>query len=353
MYYKMLTLVAFLLPSIVFGLPNQSRFENRDVVGHDNVDRYYGDVRIVPLPIPGSRRSPAVYDNALLESRAAFPIPRPLRSGQTQQQKNEQEVKAVNQQQKADAKDAKKTINDAHTKAVDTINNANSGEQWGNNQLKAAQKDNCGDSRNCQNKLISAENDKITAQKNGEWKKKYAQYQEKNTDTSAINNFAQKSNTDQTTNFNTNGDAKSDAQKAKEKALAGFMKFLNVFEEILSVLTIALPGAGEVLSVGMHLAEAAGKAAEDITKIAKGAYKAEKFGEKVRNALGMQGGPQVIQGVSGKEMADLQKDLINQLIGQASKNLGATADLVKDTAEPLPQQKLPKCHGPRVMGCTP
>lgn len=328
---------------------------DRDIVRHADVDRVYGDAKTVKFSVPRAKRWPDTHGNTLLQLRVALPIPDPRGTVQSQEQRNKQEVQAVNNQQQSDAKNSEKAINNAHDKANQQIDSANKGEQWGKDQVKDAQqyaKDNP-DSRSTRNKVLSAEKDKITAEKNGEWKKKYAQYQEQQTDVKAIGDFGQKSKDDQTASFNGNGDAKSEAQKAKEKALAGFQKFLQVFEEILSVLTIAFPGAGEVLSVGMRLAEVAGKAAEDVSKIAKGAYKAEKFGEKVRDTLGIKPGAQVIQGVSGKEMADMQNKLINELIGIASKNLGDTAKKVKDTAQPVPQPKLPKCKGPRIQGCSP
>ena len=328
---------------------------DRDIVRHADVDGFYGYATTVKFPVPRAKRWPDNHGNIFLQPRFALPIPDPRGNAPSQDQRNKQEVQAVNQQQQADAKNSEKTINDAHNKANQQIDAANKGQQWGKDQVKDAQqyaKDHP-DSQTTRNKVQSAEKDKATADKNGEWKKKYAQYQEQQTDVKAIGNFAQKSKDDQTASFNSDGNAKSEAQKAKEKAMAGFQKFLQIFEEVLSVLTIAFPGAGEVLSVGIRLAEAAGKAAEDVSKIAKGAYKAEKFGEKVRDALGVKPGAQVIQGVSGKEMADMQNKLINELIGLASKNLGDTAKKVKDTAKPLPQPTLPKCKGPRTQGCSP
>ena len=293
-----------------------------------------------------------------LQRRVALPVAAPVRvmaSSSSQEQKNKAAVNRANSQQHKDKDTSANTINSAHQKATTSIDVANDGEKWGDDQIKQAKeymKTHPND-RKTQNKLLSAEKDKIVADKNGEWEKKYAAYQEQQTDIEALGDFSQKSKDDQNAEFNKNGNAKSAEQKAAEKAKAGFMKFLQIFGEIMSVLTIAFPGGGEVLAVGIRLGETAAKVGEDIAKIAKLGLKAEKFGDKVRDVLNMKPGTQEIAGVSGKAMADLQNKLINELIGLAVKNTGETAKKVQDTKLPTTKQKLPTCKGPRIQGCNP
>ena len=299
----------------------------------------------------------ASIDNLLLR-RAALALARPRRVNvetQSQEQKNKEALNRANSQQQKDKDSSENTINDAHKKATTAVDSANAGEKWGDDQIKQAQeymKTHPND-RKTHNKLQSALKDKIVADKNGEWKKNYAAYSEQQTDMKALGDFKQKSTDDQTAEFNKNGDAKSAEQKAAEKAKAGFMKFLQVFGEIMSVLTMAFPGGGEVLAVGIKLGETAAKVGEDIAKIAKLGLKAEKFGDKVRDVLNMKPGTQQIAGVSGKAMADLQSKLLNELVGLAVKNTDATAKKVKDTKLATPKQNLPTCKGPRIQGCNP
>ncbi|MCJ1284540.1 hypothetical protein MMC26_003873 [Xylographa opegraphella] len=296
--------------------------------------------------------------NEFLLRRAANALARPVRinvATHSQDQKNKEAVDRANSQQQKDKNSSENIINDAHTKATTSIDSANAGEKWGDDQIMQAteyMKSHPND-RKTNNKLQSALNAKKTADKNGEWKKKYAAYSEQRTDMKALDDFKQKSTDDQNAEFNKDGKAKSAEQKAAEKAKAGFMKFLQIFGEIMSVLTIAFPGGGEVLAVGIKLGETAAKAGEDIAKIAKLGLKAEKFGDKVRDALNMKPGTQQIAGVSGKAMADLQSKLINELIGLAVKNTGATAKKVQDTKLPTRKQNLPTCKGPRIQGCNP
>ena len=303
------------------------------------------------------RFSYASIDSFLLR-RAALALARPRRFSvetHSQEQKNKEALDRANSQQQKDKDTSENTINDAHTKATTSIDSANAGERWGDDQIKQAteyMKTHPND-RKTHNKLQNALKAKTTADKNGEWTKKYAAYSEQRTDMKALGDFNQKSNDDQNAEFNKDGNGKSAEQKAAEKAKAGFMKFLQVFGEIMSVLTMAFPGGGEVLAVGIKLGETAAKVGEDIAKIAKLGLKAEKFGDKVRDVLNLKPGTQQIAGVSGKAMADLQNKLVNELIGLAVKNTDATAKKVQDTKLPTPKQNLPTCKGRRIQGCNP
>ncbi|MCJ1294367.1 hypothetical protein MMC34_005925 [Xylographa carneopallida] len=357
-FLSLLSLASLLLLTVASNTPSGHSSKRRDA-RLLAIPRVHESREIV-LSAYSSHQKRLAYasiDNLLLR-RAALALARPRRVNvetQSQEQKNKEALNRANSQQQKDKDSSENTINDAHKKATTAVDSANAGEKWGDDQIKQAQeymKTHPND-RKTHNKLQSALKDKIVADKNGEWKKNYAAYSEQQTDMKALGDFKQKSTDDQTAEFNKNGDAKSAEQKAAEKAKAGFMKFLQVFGEIMSVLTMAFPGGGEVLAVGIKLGETAAKVGEDIAKIAKLGLKAEKFGDKVRDVLNMKPGTQQIAGVSGKAMADLQSKLLNELVGLAVKNTDATAKKVKDTKLATPKQNLPTCKGPRIQGCNP
>ncbi|MCJ1479329.1 hypothetical protein MMC13_008014 [Lambiella insularis] len=243
----------------------------------------------------------------LLERRAAFAYAAPKRiNPDSQTKQNKDGVDQVNKQQPKAKDQPAKDMDNAHSNANSVTDQANAGEKDGDAALKKAEAS-CKAHPNDKKALISSGN----------------------------------------------GNAKSAEQKAKEKAKAGFMKFLEVFGEVMSVLTIAFPEAGEVLAFGIRLGETVSKVAEDIVKVAKMAYKAEKLGDKIRDVLNLKGGLQEIQGVSGKAMAELQKQLLGELIDLANENTAATAKKVDDTKRSKPKQNLPTCKGLRIQGCKP
>lgn len=315
---------------------------------HDNRDWVSGPSHI--------RRYAHASVDALLQGRAAFAYAAPKRINPGSQEKqNKDGVDRVNNQQQKDKGQSANDINISHMVASGIIDQANAGEKNGDAALKKAEANYKAhpNDKKAFNQLKGAQSLHRTADENGEFKKINAKNTEEKQDVKSIGDFNKKSNDKQNEEFNKNGDAKSAEQKAKEKAKAGFMKFLEIFGEIMSVLTIAFPGAGEVLSVGIRLGETVGKVAEDVAKVAKMAYKAEKFGDKIREVLNLKSGQQQIAGVSGKAMADLQKQLLGELIDLASKNIAATGKKIDETKRPKPKQNLPTCKGPRIQGCKP
>ncbi|MCJ1390038.1 hypothetical protein MMC18_002896 [Xylographa bjoerkii] len=355
-YSSLLSLASLLLFATASDTLGSLRLRGRDARLHAH-PRALDNRGIVSSVYSGHEKRLALGPvNDFLSRRAALALARPRRftvPSKSQEEKNKDGVDRANSQQQKDKDSSENTINDAHKKATTSIDNANDGERWGDDQIKEAteyMKTHPND-RKTHNKLQNALKAKTVADKNGEWTKKYAAYSEQRTDMKALGDFAQKSKDDQNAEFNKNGNAKSAEQKAAEKAKAGFMKFLQIFGEIMSVLTMAFPGGGEVLAVGIKLGETAAKVGEDIAKIAKMGLKAEKFGDKVRDALNMKPGTQEIAGVSGKAMADLQNKLVNELVGLAVKNVGDTAKKVQDTKLPTP--KLPVCKRGRIQNCTP
>ena len=163
----------------------------------------------------------------------------------------------------------------------------------------------------------------------------------------------------QNTEFQKNGNAKSAAQKAKDRAKKGFLKFLNIFGEVFFAIASIFPGPGEVPGLGIRLGSTAGKIAAEVgkiakvgTKIGKGVQKTENFASDVRKVLDLNKGDsqQEIKGLSGKQMADLQQELIGELIKEASKNLGETAKKVHDTARPEAKRYKTGCRVHKKRG---
>jgi len=278
----------------------------------------------------------------------------PTRISQAQQDK--EAVDRVNSGQRKDKDTAAKTINDEHAKANTIIDQANAGQKWGDDQLKKAEEDAKKEpnERKKNNILLSGAKNQNTAVKNGEWKENNAAATEKKKDAKAIVEFADKSKDAQNKEFNANGDSKSPEQKAKEDARKGFMKFLDVFKDVMSLLASALPGPGQLLAVGIKLGTTVGKTVASVTtkiaKVVKTAKKAADFGQQLKQALDMKPGEQVIQGANGEKMMKVQEELLGELMGLAGKNTAATAK-VEDTTREKPKAELPVCKGPRAQGC--
>ncbi|MCJ1406391.1 hypothetical protein MMC19_000456 [Ptychographa xylographoides] len=276
----------------------------------------------LPFSIKLKSRSPFAYAGP---QRVSSPPPN------AQDQENKKGVDRVNQAQNDMKDQAAKDITKAHDDATTKIDQANKGEIDYAKKLVEAEAyatAHPGD-KAAHNVLISAQNNYQTANKNGEWSKKYAAYHEKDKDTQTLKNFGEQSTNKMTTEFNSNGDAKSDKQKALDKAKKGFMQFLDVFTDLIGDLGMMFPALGEVIQVGIQLEKFGTKVADGI-KAAKAAKKADKIGEKIKKVLDING-PQVIGGVSGKEMDEMQKKLIGELVGMVSKNEKATDKMVEDT----------------------
>jgi hypothetical protein len=155
-------------------------------------------------------------------------------------------VDRVNGQQRKDKDNAVSDITKAHTKANNVIDQENVREKYADQNLKKA-KDDAAKNPNDRwgpRKLASAQSLRQDSYREGENQKVDALNKEQGKDMQAITDFNTKSTKDQTTSFNSDGSAKSDAQMAREKAKAGLLKFLEIFGEVVSLLTMAFPGPG-------------------------------------------------------------------------------------------------------------
>jgi len=261
------------------------------------------------------------------------PSPKPLTPQQKEEKKKkddeemkkqEKEAKerVINEEKKQKEESAKK-IEDEHDRANDYIAHAN--EKLVKDKQKPPRK---GDK---------------TPEETAQAQKEAALRNEKTKDAGIIKDYKKITDDLQHSEFNSDGTPKSEAQRQADRALAGFLKFLDIFQEILSVLANVFPGGGQVLGVGLRLASAVGKTVSAIQKIEKGAMKAEKFAEKVTQILDMKPGAQVIPGIAGKEMAAVQEKMIKELIKLAGDNIQATEKKIQDNA-PTGPSKRPYCR---------
>jgi len=307
--------------------------------------------------------SDPIYSNYL--RRVAYAPPEPhlrlrLRSPypqrKSQDQANKEALDRVNTSQRNDKDAAAKNINDEHAKANNIMDQANASEKKTENELKKAQEYAKAhpDDKKAQNGLKGAAGNADTAKKNGEWEKTNEPNTELKNDAKAVDEFNTKSKDSQNKAFNKNGDAKSAEQQAKERARAGFLKFLEIFGEVASLLAGALPGPGQLLSVGIRLRTMGariGKDVADVVKVAKAGMKAEKFGQDLRKVLDVKDGKQEIQGIAGDRMAEVQRQFLGELLDLLGKNAKATEKKVEETKKEVPQAPLPVCKGPRVQRC--
>ena len=167
---------------------------------------------------------------------------------------------------------------------------------------------------------------------------------EQSGDAKATKNFIDDSKKAQNAEFNKDGKAKSELQKAEDRAREGFLKFLSIFAEIISDLSMLLPGVGEVLGMGLKLAMVGERVAQGVVdavkagvKVANKANDVVKYGDQIRQQLGMKKGDQEIAGASGKVLADMQNKLLDELIARAQKNIGQTQTKVASSSTAKPK----------------
>ena len=236
-----------------------------------------------------------------------------------QKQRNEQKAKEVIEQQKKEKENSAKQIDEENDKAKDYI--AYAEQKYQKDKGKTPRKG------------------EKTPEEIAKAAKEAALKNEKQKDFKVIQDYNQKSKDLQNGEFNKDGNAKSEAQKSKERALAGFMKFLEVFQEVVSVLSTCFPGPGQVLGVGLKLSTVAAKTASALSKVAKAGLKAEKFGQEVKKILEMPPGTQEIPGLQGKAMAEAQQQMIDELIKQATVNTKKTEQRVKENTPTGPPKR--------------
>ncbi|MCJ1243729.1 hypothetical protein MMC30_000926 [Trapelia coarctata] len=275
------------------------------------------------------------------------PIPRPLTPQQKearkkaqeekkrkdeigQKQRNEQKAKEVIEHEKKEKENSAKQIDDENDRAKNYIAYAN----------QRLEKD----------KGKKTNKGEKTPEQIAQVQKEAALKNEKSKDLRIIQKYDETAKGLQNGEFNKDGNAKSEAQKSKERALAGFMKFLEVFQEVVSVLATCFPGPGQVLGVGIRLGSVAAKTASALSKIAKvgkAGMKAEKFGEEVKRILEMPSGAQEIPGLQGKAMAEAQQQMIDELIKQATANTQKTEKIIQDKTPTGPPTR--KMCAPRAV----
>jgi hypothetical protein len=254
--------------------------------------------------------------------------------------------------------DAAKDIDKAHTDATKDIDNATAEEKRADEAVKKAEADLKAhpNEKESKLKLKLAKSSAYYEYQRGEMLRHNDVTKEQGSDFQSINNFKQQAMDLQKSEFNPDGTPKTEAQKAADQALAGFLKFLDIFMDVVSGIAMLFPGPGDLLSIGIRLGrvgEETARAVVDITKAAKTLSKPIKAAEDIRKALNLQPGPPIIKGVNGKKMADLQNDLIGKLISLTSKNVQATmkkeADTSKGVKMPPPPPPIGQ-HCKRVVG---
>ena len=279
-----------------------------------------------------------------------------------QEKKNKEAEERAKKAQEDAKKNAAETIDNNHkdaTSQIDKDNKDQGSDAAKYDQLKAnwekdKSKFNCRDYKELRRlddnfKKDAYGNDRGNALNN-----------EQSGDARATQNFVDDSKKAQNAEFNKDGKAKSELQKAEDRAREGFLKFLSIFAEIISDLSMLLPGVGEVLGMGLKLAMVGERIAQGVADVAKAGAKAArkaddavKYGDQIRQQLGMKKGDQEIAGASGKVLADMQNKLLDELIKQAQKNIGQTQTKVSSgsTAKPKsmvgPDFKVPSfCDAP-------